>query len=142
MKRLRRDREDSYPGDDETDIDIIPLVDVMFLLLTFFIFMTLAMVIQEGVSVNLASAESGESVREKEPVVLSIKQTGQYFFNKSEISVEALRERLERTARNNPEQSVFINADQSVNHRAVMETLDIVRKSGLSNVTFTVKPSE
>lgn len=142
MKRLRRDREDSYPGDDENDIDIIPLVDVMFLLLTFFIFMTLAMVIQEGVNVSLASAESGESVERKEPIVLSVDESGQYFFNKSEVTEETLRRRLERTAEQNPEKSVFINADQSVNHRSVIEVLDAVRRSGLSNVTFTVKPSE
>lgn len=141
MKRLRRDREDSYPGEDETDIDIIPLVDVMFLLLTFFIFMTLAMVIQEGVNVNLASAESGESVQQKEPVVLSIKGSGQYLFNKSEVGEENLRERLKQIARQNADRSIFINADKSVNHRTVIEVLDTVRKSGLSNVTFTVKPS-
>lgn len=142
MKRLRRDREDSYPGDDETDIDIIPLVDVMFLLLTFFVFMTLAMVIQEGIGVNLASAQSGSSVKEQKPIVISIQADGEYHLGEEKTTPEDLSRHLESVSNRNKNRPVFLNVDSATAHRHVIGALDLVRKSGLSNVTFTVKPEK
>jgi len=142
VRRLRQGRDDEkYPGEnDETGIDIIPLVDVMFLLLTFFIFMTLAMVIQEGIGVNLASAQSGGSVKDQEPIVISIQADGQYFLGEEETNKEDLSSRLEAVSRQDENRPVFLNVDDATPHRHVIDALDLVRKSGLSNVTFTVKP--
>jgi biopolymer transport protein ExbD len=143
MERLRNPSgDDAYPADDDPEIDIIPLVDVMLLLLTFFIFVTLAMVMQEGVGVSLASAESSKSVKKKEPLVISIRQSGQFFLNKDEISVESLRDRLRKRAESSSKQPVFLNADKSAEHQYVIKALDMVRTSGIENVTFTVKPQE
>lgn len=142
MNRLRRQDGDSYPEDEGDDIDIIPLVDVMLLLLTFFIFVTMAMVVQEGVSVSLASAESGKSVKKKDPLVISIKNSGTYFLNKTKVSAEKLQSRLEQRFGNNSEQPVFINADKGADHEYVIRALDKVRQSGLSNVTFTIEPTQ
>lgn len=142
MKRMRRNRDDFYAGDEETDIDIIPLLDVIFLLLTFFIFMTLAMVIQKGVEVELASAKSGQAVEKQDPLVVSVKGDGQYFLGEKRTARKRLRKRLGRMARKNEERPVQLNAAGSARHRDVISALDVIRRSGFSNVTFTVEPSQ
>jgi biopolymer transport protein ExbD len=141
MERLRNSNRQSYPEEEGDEIDIIPLVDVIFLLLTFFIFITLSMVVQEGVNVSLASSETGQSVKDREPIVVSVKESGQIYFNKNQVSAKELLSRLKRRASRNKKQPVFLNADQAAQHKNVIEALDTVRKSGLSNVTFTVKPN-
>lgn len=139
-RRRRQSRYDSEEDEDGNPIDIIPLIDVMFLLLCFFIFITMAMVVQEGVNVDLARAESSQSVQDQDPIVISVKESGSLFLNKEEMSDEALRSTLRNRAESDSEQPVFINADEEARHTRVMFALDSVRRAGLSNVTFTVKP--
>jgi len=140
MERLRRDRDDSYPDNEGDDIDIIPLVDVMLLLLTFFILVTLSMVVQEGVNVSLAEAETGESVKNQEPIVVSVRSSGEYFLNEREVSIQSLLKTLRQQANQSSDRPVYLNADKAARHKYVIKALDTIRKSGLSNVTFTVKP--
>jgi biopolymer transport protein ExbD len=139
---MRRRRQSSYEEDDvdDTPIDIIPLIDVIFLLLCFFIFLSLAMVVQEGVDVNLAQAESGESVQDREPLVISINDQGELFLRERSVDEDELLAKLKAEAEQNSDRPVFINADKETRHRRVMLALDTVRRAGLSNVTFTVEP--
>lgn len=138
--RRRRSKRKKLDEDEDNPIDIIPLIDVMFLLLCFFIFMTLAMVMQEGVNVSLAKAESSTSVQEKEPIVVSVDESGTLFLNKEETTEDRIIAQLKERAGDNSERPVFINADQEARHKRVMLALDSVRQAGLTNVTFTVKP--
>lgn len=139
---MRRRRQSQYDGDDvdENPIDIIPLIDVIFLLLCFFIFLSLAMVVQEGMDVSLAQAQSGESVQDQESLVLSVDDEGKLFFRKNSVSKEELLTKLQSVSEQNPDRPVFINADENARHKRVMLALDVVRQAGLSNVTFTVEP--
>lgn len=140
MKRRRRHPRRS-PDDDDEAIDIIPLIDVMFLLLCFFIFLTLAMVMQEGIAVDLAQARSGESVAgQKQPLAVSVKADGSIYLNKEEVPDGKLPERLQQHARKNPDRSVRLNADEGANHSHVITALDAIRQSKLSNLVFTIKP--
>jgi len=140
VKRLRRKNRETYPEQDERAIDIIPLIDVMFLLLCFFIFLTLAMVFQEGINVDLAQAQEGASVQEQEPVVVSIDEAGKLFLNKEQVSEDNLVSMLKQRAEQNPDRPVFINADENARHKRVIFAMDSIQKAGLSNVTFTVRP--
>jgi biopolymer transport protein ExbD len=140
MKRRRRSQRTEVDEDEGSPIDIIPLIDVMFLLLCFFIFMTLAMVVQEGVNVSLARAESSTSVQQKEPIVVSIDEQGTLFLNKEETTEDRIIAQLKKRAGEDSDRPVFINADQEARHKRVMLALDSVRQAGLKNVTFTVEP--
>ncbi len=139
---MRRRRQSQYEDEDVDDnpIDIIPLIDVIFLLLCFFIFLSLAMVVQEGMDVSLAQAQSGESVQDREPLVISINDQGELFLRENSVNDDELLAKLESVANQNADRPVFINADQEARHKRVMLALDSVRQAGLSNVTFTVEP--
>lgn len=143
MKRRRRQSRRKPDVDEDEAIDIIPLIDVMFLLLCFFIFLTLAMVIQKGISVDLAQAKTGESAsKQTKPLVISVKADGSIYLNKTAVSAKTLPRKLNARARKNPNRPVHLNADESARHSDVITALDSIRKSELSNLVFTIKPKD
>lgn len=124
-------------------VDIVPLIDVMFLLLSFFIFVTMSMVIQQEIAVEMAKSETADSpAKNQDPLVVSISREGSFYLNKDKVNEEALSEKLTKGALRNPDETVFINADALAQHRWVIRAMDIIRKSGLTIIVFTTEPEK
>ena len=124
-------------------VEIIPLIDVMFLLVAFFMVITISMVMQKGIFVDLSPAETGDSsMNEQDTLVVSVDADGTFFLNKEEISTELLAQRLADAAKQDVDIPVVINADRQARHESVVEALDLVRRSELHNVIFSVEPKE
>ena len=124
-------------------VEIIPLIDVMFLLVAFFMVVSISMVMQKGIFVDLSPAHTSDSsVEQEDSLVVSIDAVGRFFLNKTEISSDSLKDFLEETALNDRDTPVIINADKQARHENVIEALDLVRGSGLHNVIFSVEPKE
>ena len=125
-------------------VEMIPLMDCMFLLLSFFIYATMTMVVQKGIFVNLAKAQTGEVIQEEEKsaVTLSIDKAGNLFLDKRQVSERQLKERLYQFGKKKKNAVVLINADKEVTHEKVMRALDWVRQSGVTQVVFNVEPIE
>jgi len=121
-------------------IEIIPMIDTMFFLLVFFMIATLSMTLQRGMPVNLPEAESSTD-KVQEEVSLSVTKEGMLFFNKELIALDDLERRLADTRQRDPDPSVIINADESVQHGLVIQVMDKVRISGISNMAIATKPS-
>lgn len=139
MKRSRPRRSRRWRRSSRVNVDIVPLVDVMFLLLCFFILMTLSMVVQHGIFVDLAPAKSGQSVQTSEqPVVVSVQADGSLHLNKQPVSRSALAARLESLARQRDSLRVVLNADETASHGDVIRALDTIRQNDVDNVVFTV----
>ena len=126
-------------GERKARVEILPLIDVMFLLLCFFIYVTMMMVVQKGIFVDLASAKSGTDMQEeKKLLTLSIDHSGQIYLDKELIEESRLKERLREYKKEDP--VLVINADKGVEHRRVIGLLDLVRQEGMSEIVFTVEP--
>jgi len=117
-------------------IEIIPMVDVMFLLLVFYILSSLALKHPMGIPVNLPAADSSEAAVSQQPIVLTVRPDGRYFLNKDEVSlaglggaVEALPGGLAAARKTN----IVLNADLTSQHRYVVAALDELRKLGLND---------
>lgn len=121
-------------------IEIIPMIDTMFFLLVFFMIATLSMTLQRGMPVNLPEAESSTD-KVQEEVSLSVTKDGMLFFNKELIALDDLERRLADTRQRDPDPSVIINADESVQHGLVIQVMDKVRISGITNMAIATKPS-
>lgn len=120
-------------------IEIIPMIDTMFFLLVFFMMATLAMTLQKGLQVNLPTVGSAtEAVSEQASLTLT--KNGDLFFNKEAIGIPELELRLESLLNEGQEPSVVINADEAVSHGRVIEVMDSVRKTGITNMAFAIKP--
>jgi biopolymer transport protein ExbD len=116
---------------DEPDIpaqiNIVPMIDVIFAILTFFIISTLFLTRSEGLSVNLPSATTAKT-QPSTKITVSIKPDGEITLNRKPIQLEALQEAVRSLVQPNSESLVIINADEKVDHGQVVSVMDRLRQ--------------
>lgn len=122
-------------------IELIPLIDVMFFLLASFIFVSLSMVQQKGIKVDIPAAASAEANR-KEYSSVSITAEGRLYLDKRPVTKEELLASLEQMARSKEEPRLYIGADRQARHGDVVAVLDAIRLAGLRKVSFETRPAE
>mgnify|MGYP001248624456 CR=1 FL=1 len=121
-------------------INITSLIDVMFLLLIFFMVST-TFAEHPGIKLELPKARTGEKSA-LEPLTLTVEKTGRMFLNESEVNEAQLRERL-KAAATTPEASLALRADRAVHYGFVIRAMDISRQSGIRRITsLTETPAE
>ena len=122
-------------------IEIIPMIDVIFFLLVFFMVSTLSMTINRGLPVNLpTAATSQKDVREN--VSLTVLQDGKIFLNKEPVTLQNMGSRVKAALAADPRLAVVINADGQVLHSTVVDILDELRQAGVSGLAIAVKPGK
>lgn len=120
-------------------LEIIPMIDVIFFLLVFFMVSTLSMTINRGLPVNLpTAATSQKAVREH--LNLTLTQAGEMFLNKEPVALEDLGPRVRAALAGEPALMVIINADGDVRHQAVVEAMDELRLAGVARLAIAVRP--
>jgi biopolymer transport protein ExbD len=116
---------------DEPDIpaqiNIVPMIDVIFAILTFFIMSTLFLTRSEGLSVNLPQAKSAKA-QPRTPITITIDDQGKLALNRKSIQIQALDGELRQMVQPNQETLVVVNADKSVTHGRVVTVMDILRQ--------------
>ena len=119
-------------------IEIIPMIDVIFFLLVFFMISTLSMTINRGLPVNLpTAATSQKDVRDN--VSLTVMQDGKIFLNKEPVTLQDMGSRVKAALAADPRLAVVINADGQVLHSTVVDILDELRQAGVSGLAIAVK---
>ena len=118
------------------------MVDVMFLLLVFYILSTIAMTVERGIPVSLPQAASGESTRVEE-VTISLNDKGEVFLNHEGVklddlgsSLEALAETLPGGMKHLQDGYVVLNIDMDAAHRKVVSVMDQLRGVGVTNFSI------
>ena len=129
-----------FPFKRPVRIEMVPLLDMFFLVLTFFIFGVFSMTIQRGILVDLPRASTAASTRE-EAVPVSVTADGDVFLRGEPVGLAQLAERLRAERAQRPEALVVVNADQAARHGIVVAVLDAVRDAGLVRVTFATEPA-
>lgn len=124
--------------DDNTDqmaeINIIPLVDVMLVLLI--IFMVTAPLSIGGINVNLPlSRAKGVTVTE-DRVVLSIAPNGRYFIEKMEVTAAALDERFKAIYQHRKKKELYIRADKGVIYGKVVDAMAAAKLAGVTKISM------
>ena len=122
-------------------VEMVPLIDMFFLLLVFFTYGVFSMTMQEGIRVDLPSAQTAVSSRE-EAVTISLTADGALFLNQEQVSLPVLAEQLRQVHAVRPDALVVLNADRQVTHGTVVETLDTIRQAGLQHVSFQTATEE
>jgi biopolymer transport protein ExbD len=120
-------------------IEIIPMIDVIFFLLVFFMVSTLSMTINRGLPVNLPTAATSQKDL-RENFNLTLTQDGEMFLNKEPIALQDLGPRVRAALAGEPELMVIINADGEVRHHAVVEVMDELRVAGVARLAIAVRP--
>jgi biopolymer transport protein ExbD len=120
-------------------IEIIPMIDVIFFLLVFFMISTLSMTVNRGLPVNLPTAATSQKEL-GENIALTLTQDGELFLNREPIVLQDLGRRVKTALATNARLMVIINADGQVRHSSVVEILDELRVAGVSRLAIAVKP--
>jgi biopolymer transport protein ExbD len=119
-------------------IELIPLVDIIFLLLVFFIYSMLSMAVYRGIPVVLPKAQTVEAAKER-AVFITIDKGGRVFVDQKPIQRGELLERLRREQKAFPEATAMISADGGVPYRVFVDVLDKVRLAGFQKVSMEAK---
>ena len=117
-----------YESRKAVEVNIVPLIDVMFALLTFFVMSTLFLTRSEGLPVNLPSSGTASHQKEPEKITVTINSLEQVSLNRQPTNVNALESQVRTLVGANPEALVIINADKKVSHGEVVAVMDQVRR--------------
>jgi biopolymer transport protein ExbD len=119
--------------DEENQIDLTPMLDVVFIMLIFFI-VTSTFVKESGVDVTRPNAETSV-VSESNSIQIGITAANQVFIDKREVDKRAVRANVEKSLAENPGAAVIIVADRDSNTSALIEVIDQARLAGATSVS-------
>jgi biopolymer transport protein TolR len=119
------------------EINVIPLVDVVLVLLL--IFMLTAPMMYRGIDVNLPRT-SGRPTATEERLVLTLTKERLLYLNDRAIPLATLESRLRELLRDRADKTVFVKADKDLPYGYVVETMDRIRKAGVEKVGMITEP--
>ena len=119
------------------EINVIPLVDVVLVLLL--IFMLTAPMMYRGIDVNLPKTASKPTAVE-ERLVLTISKDRLLYLNERPLPLTTLESRLRELIRDRTDKTIFIKADKDLAYGYVVETMDRVRRAGIERVGMVTEP--
>ena len=124
-------------GGSEVNINMGPLVDMVFLLLIFFV-VTTSFVKETGIDVQRSTAATAER-KERGNIMLGISADGQVYMEGKRIDVRSVRALIERALAEDPESGVVIVADKDSSTGTVVQAMDQCRLAGAMNVSLAAK---
>jgi biopolymer transport protein ExbD len=116
-------------------VEMLPLIDVVFLLLVFFIYAMLSMVVHHGLKVDLPSAGS-VSLEKDDYIAITIDADNRLFLNDEPTEAAGLAARV-LALRGSEAKPVFINGDRKADLGLAIELLDDLKKAGIEEVSFS-----
>jgi len=109
-------------------IEIIPMIDVIFFLLVFFMISSMAMTRINSLPVALPKTSSSPQAL-KQNVILTVKKNGSMFINKTPVTLETLGNQLAYEMREKPQDIVVVNADEGIEYGRVVQAMDQAKKN-------------
>ncbi len=122
-------------------IEIIPLIDCMFLLLVFFVYSMMTLSRPHGIPVNLPAALTAPAI-EEESFSITITEDDEVYLDKELVTLDSLTSRLAAACAENPSLRVYINGDKRARHGAVVKVLDVLRQLSIRHVAIQTAPLE
>jgi len=135
MSRRKRARDD-----EESEVNLTPMLDVVFIMLIFFI-VTASFVKEAGIDVNRPDAATAEK-KTKGNILVAITENGQIWIDKRQVDPRALRANIERLHAENPQGSVVIQADKNSKNGLLVQVMDSARLAGVYNVSIAAQESD
>ena len=120
------------------DMNVVPLVDVMLVLLV--IFIVTAPLLTHAVKIDLPKASSSVNVTKPEHIEFGIRESGNLFWNGEAMTIAALPARLAMESSRQPQPELHIRADRHVHYERVAQVLALAAKAGLVRIGFVSEP--
>ena len=130
---MKKRRHADY-GNQDTDINLTPMLDIVFIMLIFFV-VTTSFVKQSGIEVNRPTAQTAEQ-RDLGNILIAISPNGEIWIDQRAVDIRAVQAVVERLVAENPEGGVIIQGDREAQIGLLVKVMDQVRKAGIENVSI------
>ncbi len=122
---------------EDTAIDLTPMLDVVFIMLIFFIVST-SFVKESGVQVNRPSASTAKT-KARANILVAITEAGDVWMQKRKVDIRSVRANIERLRAEAPDGSVVIQADKGSKNGLLVDVMDQIRAAGVTNISLAAK---
>ncbi|MFT5441734.1 MAG: biopolymer transport protein ExbD [Myxococcota bacterium] len=129
---MRKRRRDS--GQDESEVNLTPMLDVVFIMLIFFI-VTASFVKESGIDISRPAAATAVK-KERGNILVAITGKNTIWIDRRQVDPRALRANIERLRAENPQGAVVIQADKESKNALLVEVMDAARLAGVTNVSI------
>lgn len=117
-------------------VEMLPLMDIVFLILIFLVYAMLAMSVHQGMPVSLPASASA-TPEPKPALALTIQANGSIWLNKRPVSLQDLGSAIKQ---NNDARDIQIFADAALSYQELFKVLDALKKAGLKKISLQAKP--
>ena len=128
-----------HPNKKSASFDLTPLIDVVFLLLIFFMLTTSFVNLENRVKINLPAGDFAAAEPSKN-ITVTITENNTIYFNGKLIDPLKLTESVAAQLKNEPEKIVILEADKNVLHGKVIRIMDLIKKGGADRIAIATKP--
>ncbi len=130
--RRKRARED-----DESEVNLTPMLDVVFIMLIFFI-VTASFVKESGIDVNRPDAQTAEQ-KKKASILIAISEDGEIWIKKRRVDIRQVRPNVEKMLAENPLGTVVIQADEESKNGLFVQVMDAARAAGAFKIAIAAE---
>lgn len=123
--------------EDKEEIDMTPMLDVVFILLIFFI-VTASFVKEAGIDVNRPEAATAVK-KERANILVAISDKGDIWINKRKVDIRSIQANIERLKAENPQGTVVIQADKKATTDTLIKVMDSARAAGVFDVSIAAQ---
>jgi biopolymer transport protein ExbD len=124
--------------EEETEINITPMLDIVFIMLIFFI-VTTSFIRETGIDPQRPEAMTA-SRQDLGNILIGVSATGQIWMDKRQVEMGAVRQRIEQARNESPESTVVIIADERSETGVLIDLMDQVRLGGILNISVAAQP--
>ena len=135
MPQIRRRKPE-----EEGEINITPMLDIVFIMLIFFI-VTTSFVKEPGINPMRPFAQTA-ATKERGNIMIAVSDSDQIWMNKKRVELHGIRQLVEAARAENPESSVIIVADQAASTGMVIDLMDNVRAAGVTSIALAAEGVE
>ena len=121
------------------DMNVVPLVDVMLVLLV--IFIVTAPLLTHAVKIDLPKASSSANITKPEHIEFGIRESGELFWSGEAVALEMLPQRFAAESVKQPQPELHIRADRHVHYEKVAQVMALAAKAGLARIGFVSDPA-
>lgn len=127
----------STAEEQDASVDITPMLDVVFIMLIFFI-VTATFVKESGIDVNRPEAQTAV-VKEKANILIAIDAHNKIWINRRVVDIRAVRPNIERLHAENPKGTVVIQADRDSTNEMLVQVMDASRQAGVYEIALAAR---
>ena len=136
---IMRFKHQSIKPKSENDVNILPLIDVLFAILIFFMLSSIALTERNQITIKRPTNYQTDKVSKDQRITtITLNKNKELYFEQDKITASQLSVKLKRSSKNGSMGQVLIDADKASNYSDVMEIIDIVKKAGVNSIGLAV----